>query len=367
MGIHIKTNPTTKAGRQTLYLLTYKDYKPYREALDLFLFANPRNLTEREHNKVSKALAEKIRSLREIEDVNGFDGSKTRQMAGTSFIDYFEKAALKRQEVKSSYLTWLATINHLKVFLNGVDLKFKQCDDIFLERFKEYLLKCKGLNRTKNLSSNSANLYISKIKAVLNDAVRDRYIIDNPGKRLVNIKMRPVHVGHLTTDELTLLRNTECYNPILKRAFLFSCLSGLRWSDIKKLKWAEVSFSSTENMWKLIFKQQKTGEVTYIPIPEHALDLMGKVGGPNDLVFKGLHYNAHNNKLLLKWVHSAGIDKHITFHCARHTYAIILQANTNNLGLVSSMLGHKDIKTTMRYAKISNVSKNEAAKSLPVI
>ena len=367
MAIHIKRNPVTKSGKQTLYLLTYLNYQPYREALNTFVFANPKNQVEREHNKSRLRFAEKVRALREFELDAGdkYGAKKIKEEA--SFIEYFKVLMQSKSAVDGLFSTWKSTLKHMQVYLGGRDLKFKDCDDDFLKGFKEYLLGCSALNRNLKLSNNSANVYISKVKAALNQAVRDRVIIDNPGKRVDNIKTQETHIEYLTIDEVRLLKGRDFCLPIFKNAFLFSCLSGLRWSDVKKLKWKELIYSETEKKWKIHFTQQKTKAKLYHPIPDQAIELLGNFGEDDAQVFKNIKYTANNNKLLREWVLDAGIKKHITFHCARHTYAVMMQSLSHDIALVSSLLGHKDIKTTMRYAKISNANKNNAVDMYPNI
>lgn len=365
MSVQIKKNPATKEGKQTLYLLTYHNYKSFREPLNTFIYAEEKTQAQKEHNKNRWLFAEKIRVQRALQFDEGGVMASTSIKSQGSFLDYFKELMREKSGVDGSFNTWQSTYKHMQVFLNGRDLKFKECDDDFLKGFKSYLLKCTAINRTLKLSNNSANIYMSKVKAALNRAINDRIIIDNPGKRIKNVKTQEVNIEFLCIDDLKRLTNADCKIPVLKRAFLFSCASGLRWSDIHKLKWGEVVYSEEEKRWKIHFTQQKTKGKLYHPIPDQALQHLGQFGEESSKVFKGLSYSAYNNRILANWVKSAGINKHITFHCARHTYAVLMQTLTDNILLVSNMLGHKDIKTTMRYAKVSNSTKNKAVDLFP--
>lgn len=128
----------------------------------------------------------------------------------------------------------------------------------------------------------------------------------------------------MLAEELRKLCKTDCLVPILKNAFLFSCLTGLRWSDINKLVWKEVVYSEAEKQHKIHFTQKKTKRVEYHPINDAAHKLLGKRGNDDDRVFVGVKYSAWHNLRLAQWVMDAGINKKITFHCARHTYATLL-------------------------------------------
>lgn len=115
---------------------------------------------------------------------------------------------------------------------------------------------------------------------------------------------------------------THCEIEILKKAFLFSCLTGLRWSDINKLVWEQIQFSE-EQGWYIRYRQKKTSSTETLPISEQALGFIPEKGEPKEPIFKGLKYSEWYNVKLQQWVMTAGISRTITFHCARHTYATL--------------------------------------------
>jgi site-specific recombinase XerD len=98
-----------------------------------------------------------------------------------------------------------------------------------------------------------------------------------------------------------------------------------------------------------------------MPISDTAYNLLGERGDPNAKVFEGLSYSAYHNRALYTWLGAAGITKHITFHCFRHTFATLLLSKGAAMATVSKMLGHRDLKTTQIYAKVIDQSKREAA------
>src|SRR5690606_640293 len=149
-----------------------------------------------------------------------------------------------------------------------------------------------------------------------------------------------------------------------KRAFLFGCLTGLRWSDIQKLKWSEVQ--KTDNGMRIVFNQKKTKELQYLDISDQAVELLGeRKGKPDDRVFVGLQYSAYMNLELKKWVMKAGITKEITFHCSRHTFATLQLTHGTEIYTVSKLLGHKHLQTTEIYSKIIDEKKREAVNKIP--
>jgi integrase len=170
---------------------------------------------------------------------------------------------------------------------------------------------------------------------------------------------------YLTLDELKAVAKAECRYDVLKRAFLFSCLTGCRWSDVQKLEWSEVQ--KLNEGWRIVFHQKKTKGLQYLDISDQARELLGKMGSPDDRVFTGLTYSSYMNVELTRWMMKAGITKHITFHCGRHTFACIQLDLDTDIYTVSKLLGHKELKTTQIYAKIMDKKKIEAVNKIPSI
>ena len=150
---------------------------------------------------------------------------------------------------------------------------------------------------------------------------------------------------------------------MLKNAFIFSCLTGLRWSDIDKLRWSEVRDEDTGS--RVIFRQKKTDGLEYLYVSEQSRKLLGKRTNESDRVFRGLKYGAVYNTEILRWCMKAGITKHITFHSARHTNAVLLLENGADIYTVSKRLGHREIRTTEIYTKIIDEKMKEAANLIP--
>ncbi|MFA4866712.1 MAG: site-specific integrase [Pedobacter sp.] len=372
MSVLLKKGPVRKDGLQALFLLTYhKAYhesKPLRESLNTYVYAIVKTKQQKEHNRERLLFAEKLRVQREAQfDSGGHLGTDAFKSQG-SFILYFKKLMKEKRNVEGSYTTWKATYKHLMCFLNDGDIKFKDCNDIFLQEFKEYLLKCKSIKSSNaELSNNTANIYLTKVKAALNRAVKGRFMTDNPSNRVENIRMDETFREYLTTNELIVLMRSKCKLPLLKKAFIFNCFTGLRWSDMHNLKWGDITYFEQEKTWKIIYIQKKTNLLHHLPITEQAVRLLGKFGDNEERIFKGLEYSAYHNQVLRDWVKQEGINKHITFHCARHTFAIIMLIKTKDIFVVSKLLGHKSLKTTMIYAKIVNATLNDAVVLFPDI
>src|SRR6185369_9599090 len=191
-----------------------------------------------------------------------------------------------------------------------------------VEGFRDYLLYGNITKSKTKLAQNSAHSYFNKFKAALNKAFASKLIEDNPAKRVKGIQADESKREYLTFEEVKRLSETDCRYPYLKNAFLFSVLTGLRWSDINKLLWSEIQHSD-KNGWAIIFRQKKTKEQEYLPMTEQARELLGTEGNPEGRIFTGLKYSAYMNVELTRWIMKAGITKNITFHCARHTHATL--------------------------------------------
>jgi integrase len=354
-------------GKLSLYLdisLPNEAVKRRKEYLKLYVVSNPKTKAERDTNKKTLLLAESIRSqkLLAIQQANyGFVPSGT---AGNSnFIDYFSEQAEKRKASKGNYGSWDSVLKYL-IKHSGHDLMFHEVTVSWLEDFKDYLKNRARTKSNTSLSQNSCYSYFNKVRACLNQAMKDKMILYNPATDVKGFKQAETQREYLTLDELKKLSQTECQIPQLKRAFVFSALTGLRWSDIQKLTWKEVQHSN-EQGWCIRFTQQKTKGVETLPIPDQARNLLGDEQQLDERVFKGLKYSAWHNMRLAKWVMQAGITKNITFHCARHTYATLQLTLGTDIYTVSKLLGHRELKTTQVYAKIIDEKKVEAANKIP--
>jgi integrase len=227
-------------------------------------------------------------------------------------------------------------------------------DKNFCIGFREYLLQ--------KVSQNTAHTYFARLKAVLNQAVEREVINTNPS-RFSQIKKTDVYKEFLTVDDLRKLKETPCYNQETKNAFLFSCYTGLRFSDIDSLRFKDIEGGYIN------FKQQKTKGYERIKLSKNAIAIINSQrerGKKEGKVFN-LLYPTTTIVHIQKWVRDAGIKKHITWHSGRHTFATLALTHDIDLYTVSKLLGHKEIKTTQIYAKLIDKKKDEAVDKLPVI
>lgn len=325
---------------------------------------------DKQHNKETEQLAEQIRlkkenHLNKPEIYTGYEKEqlKIKERGEQNFVEYFKNLADKRKA--SNHDNWVSAYNYLVKYTKG-NLKFADLNVKFCNDFKEYLLTTKSNKSSKvKLSQNSVVSYFNKLKAALKQAFKDGYLNTDLNGKVEAVKQAETQRNFLTIEELNRLVKTDCNNPLMKRAALFSALTGLRFSDIKNLVWGQLEYIEG-NGYFIKFKQQKTKGVEMMPISEQAYSLLGEPKEANQKIFEGLTYSAYENKHLYQWIGAAGITKNITFHCFRHTFATLQLSKGTDIYTVSKMLGHRELKTTQIYAKIIDQTKREAADKIKI-
>lgn len=316
--------------------------------------------------------ADKIRAIRQKEyDTKDLysetDAALAEQVekSKADFIKYFRKLADARYEssTEKNYNTWTRVCNLLEVFAEDKPLPFGDINLQQIEKVRQYLLKAPmGADKTGTISKNTASSYFGIFKAALKQAFIDGYFTIDISAKVKGIQGEESRREHLTLEELNKLAATPCSNSVIKRAALFSALTGLRHSDIMKMTWREISKEGEH--YRINFTQRKTKGVEYMPISDQAYQLCGEPGYPDELIFGGLPKPSWISKPVERWVKAAGITKHITFHCFRHTYATLQLSSGTDLYTVSKMLGHTNVRTTQVYAKVVDEKKEQAADTI---
>ncbi|RNL95200.1 site-specific integrase [Sinomicrobium pectinilyticum] len=332
------------------------------EYLKQHLHQDPKTAEEKRENKEALELAEQILTLRKADYIQGKYNIKNDRKAKTNFLEYYDKLKEERYESKGNYDNWDAALKHIEKYCPPA-ITFADIDENFVKGFKKYLnTKAKTKGGTP-LSQNSKYTYFNKFKACLRTAFEEDYLDKNIIKSVKGFEQGESQREYLTYSELQALTRAKCKYPVLKSAFIFSCLTGLRWSDINKLTWSEIR--DEDDSSRIVFRQKKTEGLEYLYISNQARDLLGKRGNGSERVFTGLKYGAHFNAEILRWCMRAGITKHITFHSARHTCAVLLLEHGADIYTVSKILGHRELRTTEIYAKIVDTKMKEAANIIP--
>lgn len=332
------------------------------EYLKLYPLQNPKTPQEKKETKEIFSLAEQILALRQADIIKGKFNIKNSNKSKITFLDYYNKLKEERYESKGNYDNWDAAFKHIERYCSPT-ITLADIDEDFVKGFKKHLNTEAKTKSGTPLAQNSKYTYFNKLRAALREAYNEGYLDTNVIKSVKGFEQGESKREYLTYSELQAMATANCKYPVMKNAFLFSCLTGLRWSDINKMIWSEVR--DEDNGSRVIFRQKKTDGLEYLYISKQARDLLGKRTNESDRVFTGLKYGAHFNAEILRWCMRAGITKHITFHSARHTNAVLLLENGADIYTVSKRLGHKELRTTEIYAKIIDKKMKEAANIIP--
>lgn len=241
----------------------------------------------------------------------------------------------------------------------GLKLKATQLTKPVIAGFVEYLQK-------RFRGAGPHTLY-SRFKKIIKAAVEADIIRKNPCTGVViKIDNGALKKDVLSIEEIQRLIATHYAgeNPEIRRAFIFCLYCGLRWCDVKDLTFANVDHSNR----LLMFEQARTkghssASGVVIPLNDGLLDLIGK-GRREERIFT-LPSHTMCLKALRHWVARAGIDKHITWHCARHSFAVNILNNGANIKTVASLLGHSGLSQTEKYTRAVDSLKEAAINSLP--
>lgn len=336
---------------------------------------------------LKRANEEKVRLWRMKIDKENID--REREGAGfepevkskKSLLDFIREVGDEALEATGNKHSVYATMNslakHVESFA-GSGTKFDDVSTEWVRRFIEYLKKDalninymrtekKEKRQERHLSNNSQNRLIRNINFVLNKAVERKHLSRNPMEGISSKEKVKQEAGtreYLTDEEVQKLINTPFTHGRfhIRESFLFACFTGLRFSDLKKLKMSD--FYKDKNGTKIRIEMKKTSKPLGIYVPETALSFLPKVEDNNSPIFD-LPKNDYANESLRKWVKDAGIDgKLVTFHVARHTSATLLLSYGVPIAAIQRQLGHTKASTTEIYAELMDKSQYEAASVL---
>jgi site-specific recombinase XerD len=343
------------SGKVQLFLDIYLNGLRRRKSLALYL------TPDRRENKDIMRLAEAIRAKKALElhaDESGLDSGQKKHIGVVAFAkSVYESKGTHTEQV------YRCAFEHFEEFA-GKGITFDRLTPRLCESFKGFLLK------TKHLNENSAGAYFARFRTVLNYAVREQIISRNPAAG-ISIRKPESLPKYLTLEEVQQLSKTECGNRAVKDAFLFSCVTGLRYEDVDSLTWDQIRDGALE------FTQKKTSASERMPLASAALVILEKQGDAKkgirvkrehepEIVFK-LPARQTVDKVLKSWGRRAGLPKSISFHKARHTFATLALSSGVDIYTTSKLLGHKNLATTSIYAKVVDEKKKEAVSKLPDI
>lgn len=354
-------------GNVSLYLDMYYRGVRRKEGLKLYLVPEV-NAAARLQNENTRKLAEQIKAQRilDIQErglVNWEEVKKARMTLGEWVEKYTaEECGLSPASMRSKRNAQVRVVQYLS-YIGRPDLPLSEVDKDFCKGFIAFLKTCTFNQGKKKLGSTTCRIFMNRLSAALNKAVSEGLIDRNPFK-LLETKEKPQKSNamreFLTIEELRQLIATPCRYEIVKKAFLFSCFTGLRYSDMMTLKWEEIRKAADGKTLYIEHEQVKTRNRVTIPLSDEALKWLPRKTKDTDTVFHQLRITSTTVEVVLdEWIREAGIQKHITYHCSRHTAATLLLTLGADLYTVSKILGHKSIRMTEVYAKIVDKKKIE--------
>lgn len=348
-------------GSESYYLDIYVDGKRSYEFLKMYHLPEV-NAAVKEQNRATRVAVEAIKSQRIIDITNSKAGIKTKSAwAKLTLADWLEKfyAIQERKGIKKieKLRSVIKVVNQY-----GRNTKMGDIDKKWALGFIDWIQHTyKGRNGI--VAQGTAVSYISMLSIALNAAVRAEWLGENPFMLLSpaeRVKKPESKRQFLTIEEMKMLIATDCRSEIVKQAYLFSCYSALRLSDIENLRWKDLVCNDGKYMIATV--QQKTSTPIYTPLSKNAVKWLPerKTDDDNALIFAALPSRMTTNKILGQWVEKAGIEKEITYHTSRHTFGTMMMTVGADLYTTCKLMGHADVRTTQIYAKIVDSKKIEA-------
>ena len=328
-----------------------KMHRPSR-ILDFYLITKPKSPIDKQHNKdcldKARLIANKWENSIISEEYNLEDKEKTNSLVYAYIIK--ETDRIKDKGTKQAYKTMLSHfLKHFPKAITFKQINRREKAKAFYDYLTDKALKKNG----DNLSIKSANKYFKRLRLIMKEAKLEGYIED----LRFDIKLLPEkkpEVVFLTLEEFRKLENTEESNTTMKNAFLFACLTALRIGDLHSLTWGEIKEENDKIRYDRIMDKKPNGKERRISnyFDPYAKKYLGERQGDSDKVFPTLPDDASSkfNERMHRWILRAGIHKKITFHCAKHSFAMyhIIHKEVGVFQL-ARLLNHTDIRSSMHY------------------
>lgn len=350
MSVTLRYRPNAD-GTFTPYIDIYISGDRTRESLKHLKIVKAKTRLERDRNKQMRLLAEQAATKRAIEIQASVSGVIPTPKKSLNVLNHFRDFANNySKKDKRVILAALAKFEQFLIKSNIRQLTTNRLNRGLILEFKDYL--------EQTLNGETPSNYFKKFKKALEVLVSAGVIEMNPAKSIVLKKSESINKEILTFDEIKKLAQTPIENNEVKRAFLFSCYTGLRFCDVKVLSWSNI------NNGNLKVTQSKTGRPVIVPLHEIALEILNECKTKSGRIFN-LPTHTACLKDLKVWVKKAGVNKHITWHCARHSFATAIIVYGSDVNSASSLLGHSSFAYTQRYVRVVQQLKETAINKLP--
>ena len=365
MKIEIRTREL-KNGNRTIYLDFYDKGRRWYEYPKLYLVPDSSpHAGELNKNAMDRAVA--IRAKRLLGETPEDDDKpmkeKDEKILVSAWMEEYARTMHANTGFSSSYLRHIDTIirmvNDYMAHIKNPRLTMDRIDRDFYRGFLHYMSdihECKTSDgKTRRLAKSTIHLFQQTMNTMLNQAVRDGIIRCNPYQLLSRderVSKPSVRRDFLTREELHRLMEVRTLSVTTKSAFMFCCFTGLRYSDLKQLKWCDIEKTQTGTVIR-IAAMKKTEKPVTVPLGTNALAWLPERGDrtPEDNIFDIITCIGCD-AALKTMAKRAGINKRVSFHTSRHTFATLTLAATNDIATVSELLGHTSVAMTQVYAEV---------------
>jgi len=356
----LKSKSTKKKGMKyaRFYIKSSNWTKPKRPSYKDITFYNRADTdNKKKHNKHNEALAEaKRRELAEHYAGAQFQNETSDNI--TLLAQLEEIIELKRDKARATIGGYNNLLTAMKRFCGekgfNIRMDINRCNIEFVDQWRLWL------TTDNTYAQSTAFKYFTLLGTVFKTAKRYGKMFSNPYDGDIDYpKNEKIEKVFLTPEEVLKLKKTYTKHDVMKNAFLFMCYTGLRQGDCTNLTWADLPMANGE--MKLNVRTQKAKTNIFFKIREAAEQFLPKRMGDTDIIFP-IKFSNPVNKNLRNWALRAGVDKHITAHSARHTFAYFMLSEKNTpLYTVSKLLGHTNARTTEdEYGHLSNENIEEA-------
>ena len=338
-----------------------------KESLSLYLVASPRTPVERQKNKETLDLAKKIRFEREQEFLEDKEGYRLKKDRTVNFYDYFQ-----------TYID-----NYTKKDIRVIEMGLRDFKAFTAQEYPHYAQRIEPQQITKDMMIKFTQFLTKKhrgtgissvyrrFKKIINYGIENGVFTQNPCRGVTVASNEDMLVKEILSEK-EMKQLFACHyqgeNPIIRRAFAMTCLGGVRYCDVRRLTYGEVDYENNIIKFrqdKTVNHSKKSGVV--INLTDITLAAIGP--RPDDAKDDTLIFPLPSHTMCLKalrhWTKRAGITKHITWHCGRHSFGTILLNKGSNVKVVADLLGHSSLKYVEVYVRAVDEEKEKALNSLP--
>lgn len=330
-----------------------------RASTGIFIYKHPKTQLQRSHNKEALQLLDVKKSQAIIEQQAIGTPFIPKHKYKENFLDFYEEYVNNHKLNDNRHLP--CSFAKFKEFVGKDSIAPIDITEDFCKRFRKYLLGC--------LTGETPQNYFARFKWVVYAATKEKYFLENPTENVSALANPSIELKEVVeAEDYFALLKTPSHNEEVSQAFIFCLYTGLRWIDVSKMKWADIKADTLTT--RII--QSKTGRpviLTLHPIAQRILEAQRRKAGLYDttteLVFALPTANGAN-KMLGVWAIDAGLNKKITWSCARLSFSILLQDKNVDDATVAYLLGHTTTKQVNRtYKRHRPKDQRETIQKLP--